>query len=94
MQCTVDRAFALPTVVAERDGNGKLIRRYVYGLDVLSQTTSNKGPYWYHEDGLGSVTDITSASGTPLWWAEYQPYGLVRASGSTSQPVGTSAATG
>ncbi|MGC8634204.1 MAG: RHS repeat-associated core domain-containing protein [Candidatus Limnocylindrales bacterium] len=84
-QFVVDRAFSLPTLVAERDGNGKLIRRYVYGLDLLSQTTANKGPYWYHHDGLGSITDITSASGTPLWWAEYQPYGLVRASGSTSQ---------
>ncbi len=57
----------------------------MYGLDLLNQTTANKGPYWYHHDGLGSVSDITSASGTPLWWAEYQPYGLVRASGSTSQ---------
>ena len=84
-QFVVDRVFALPTVVAERDGNGKLIRRYVYGLDLLNQTTANKGPYWYHQDGLGSVSDITSASGTPLWWAEYQPYGLLRESGSTSQ---------
>ena len=72
-------------MVAERDANGKLIRRYVYGLDLLNQTTANKGPYWYHHDGLGSVSDITSASGTPLWWAEYQPYGLLRESGSTSQ---------
>ena len=69
-QYVVDRAFALPTVVAERDGSGKLLRRYVYGLALLDQTTSNKGPYWYHEDGLGSVSDITSSAGTPLWWAE------------------------
>ncbi|MGC8634208.1 MAG: RHS repeat-associated core domain-containing protein [Candidatus Limnocylindrales bacterium] len=81
----VDRAFALPTVVAETDGNGNLLRRYVYGLALLNQTTPNKGPYWYHEDGLGSVSDITSSAGTPLWWAEYQPYGQLRASGSTSQ---------
>ncbi len=84
-QYVVDRAFALPTVVAERDGGGKLIRRYSYGLALLSQSTPNKGPYWYHADGLGSVSDITSSSGTPLWWAEYQPYGLLRESGATSQ---------
>ncbi len=94
MQFTVDRAFSLPSVAAERDGSGKLLRRYSYGLALLGQSTANKGPYWYHQDGLGSVSDITSSAGTPLWWAEYQPYGLLRASGSTSQPVGTSAATG
>ncbi len=82
---TVDRAFALPTVVAETDGSGGLIRRYAYGLALLSQTTSNKGPYWYHEDALGSVTDVTGGSGTPLWWGEYQPYGQLRESGATSQ---------
>ena len=48
----VDRAFDLPTVALERGGNGKLVRRYSYGLDLLAQTTLNKGPYWYHHDGL------------------------------------------
>ncbi len=81
----LDRAFELPQVALERDGNDKLLRRYTYGLDLLSQTTSNKGPYWYHHDGLGSVTDVTSATGTSLWWMEYTPFGAPRASGSTSQ---------
>jgi len=52
--------------------------------DLLAQTTPTKGPYWYH-DGLGSVTDLTSTSGTSLWWTEYTPFGTPRASGSTSQ---------
>ncbi|MCL4369113.1 MAG: RHS repeat-associated core domain-containing protein [Actinobacteria bacterium] len=81
----VDRAFDLPTVALERDGNGKLVRRYTYGLDLLAQTTPTKGPYWYHHDGLGSVTDVTSSSGTSLWWMEYTPLGAPRASASTSQ---------
>ena len=51
----------------------------------MSQTTSTKGPFWYHHDGLGSVTDITSASGSSLWWTEYTPFGAPRASASTSQ---------
>lgn len=27
----------------------------------------DQGPYWYHHDGLGSVSDVTSATGTSLW---------------------------
>lgn len=81
----VDRAFGLPSVALERDGNGKLVRRYTYGLDLLSQTTPTKGPYWYHHDGLGSVSDVTNSSGTSLIWTEYTPFGAPRASASTSQ---------
>ena len=68
-----------------RDGANKLLRRYTYGLDLLSQTTSNKGPYWYHHDGLGSVTDVTSATGASLAWTEYTPFGAPRATAATSQ---------
>ena len=81
----VDRAFALPQVALERDAAGRLVRRYTYGPERLSQTTSNKGPYWHHADGLGSVTDVTSPSGAALAWTEYGPFGTVRASGATSQ---------
>jgi hypothetical protein len=31
------------------------------------------------------VTDITSATGTPLAWTEYTPFGAPRASAATSQ---------
>ena len=31
------------------------------------------------------MTDVTSSSGTSLWWMEYTPFGAPRASGSTSQ---------
>ncbi|MCL4369115.1 MAG: RHS repeat-associated core domain-containing protein [Actinobacteria bacterium] len=81
----VDRSFGLPQLALERDGNGKLLRRYTYGLDLLAQTTPTKGPYWYHHDGLGSVSDVTSPGGASLWWMEYTPFGAARASASTSQ---------
>ena len=81
----IDRTLGQPSVAIERDGANKLLRRYVYGLDLLSQTTPTKGPFWYHHDGLGSVTDITSAVGTPLAWTEYTPFGAPRSSASTAQ---------
>ena len=81
----VDRLQGNGSVAIERDGANKTLRRYVYGLDLLSQTTPTKGPYWYHHDGLGSVTDVTSGTGASLWWTEYTPYGAPRANAATSQ---------
>jgi RHS repeat-associated protein len=38
-------------------------------------------PYWHHHDGLGSVVDVTGNTGSPVWWSEYYPYGLLRRHG-------------
>lgn len=81
----VDRNLPQPSVALERNGNDQLRRRYTYGLDLLSLTTSNKGPFWYHHDGLGSVTDLTAGDGGSLAWYEYQPFGELRAMAATSQ---------
>lgn len=43
--------------------------------------TAGTSTYFYHHDGLGSVVDITDASGKSLAWYEYYPYGLVRLAG-------------
>ena len=75
-----DRAFGLPQLALERNGNDALLRSYRYGLDLLSQAAGSK-TYWYHHDGLGSVVDITNNSGTSVSWSEYYPYGLLRQQG-------------
>ena len=72
-----DPRSATPQVVAERDGSGGLVRRYVDGLDAISVTGSNKTGY-FHYDGLGSVTNLTSSTGTSWWTYNYFPYGAVR----------------
>jgi RHS repeat-associated protein len=86
-----DRAFGLPQLALERNGNDALLRSYRYGLDLLSQAAGSK-TYWYHHDGLGSVVDITNNSGTSVSWSEYYPYGLVRhqgqAGGGNGAPAG------
>jgi RHS repeat-associated protein len=70
-------AGGVPELVAERTGNGGLIRRYVNGLATISMTAGNKTAY-YHYDGLGSVVNLTSSTGA-LWWTYgYLPYGDVR----------------
>ena len=72
-----DPSVGLPQLVAERNGSGTLIRRYIYGLDAISVFGSNKTGY-FHDDGLGSVVNLTSNTGTTWWTYEYFPFGVVR----------------
>jgi RHS repeat-associated protein len=72
-----DPNAALPLLVREADGKDVLLRRYVYGADLVSLTTG-AGSFYYHHDPLGSVVNLTSAAGTPQWTYSYEPFGLTR----------------
>jgi RHS repeat-associated protein len=67
----------LPVLVREADGRDNLLRRYVYGADLVSMTTG-AGTFYYHHDGLGTVANLTSATGTPQWSYTYEPFGSMR----------------
>ena len=67
----------LPLLVREGDGKDVLLRRYVYGADLVSMTTG-AGTFYYHHDGLGSVANLTSGTGTPQWTYSYEPFGSIR----------------
>ena len=43
-------------------------------------------PYYYHADGLGSITGLSDATGTMVQTYGYDAFGNVTASGSVSQP--------
>lgn len=75
-----DRNFGLAQLAIERNGSGTTLRSYAYALDLLSQAAGS-ATFYYHHDALGSVADVTSATGTPLAWYEYDPFGELRASG-------------
>jgi RHS repeat-associated protein len=72
-----DTNGALPQPALERDGAGALLRRYVYGNDRISMSTPAEA-FYYHSDGLGSVTNVTSSSGTSEWTYTYEPFGSLR----------------
>ncbi|MFH1776669.1 MAG: RHS repeat-associated core domain-containing protein [Candidatus Omnitrophota bacterium] len=66
-------------VIAEYNGNGTLLRSYIYGMGIdepicltypIPLTT-----YYYHYDGLGSVTEITDATGNVVEKYEYDAFG-------------------
>ena len=64
-------------VIAEYDGGGQFLRKYVYGpgLDepVLMQVGTAR--YYYLFDALGSVIGLTDASGNPVESYRYNAYG-------------------
>lgn len=67
----------LPLLVREADGKDVLLRRYVYGADLVSMTTG-AGTLYYHDDGLGSVANLTSSTGSAQWTYAYEPFGSIR----------------
>jgi RHS repeat-associated protein len=69
----------VPEVVQEQDGNGAHLREYQYGLDLVSMNVGTSGSFYhFHHDGLGSVVNVTSATGATQWTYEYHPYGTAR----------------
>jgi RHS repeat-associated protein len=43
--------------------------------------TSGGSAFYFHYDNLGSVTNLTSSSGTPQWTYHYEPFGATRTEG-------------
>src|SRR6266853_5956767 len=64
--------LAPPFVLSENGPNGPIT--YVYGLDRVS----GAGPdfaYFYHTDGLGTVVNLTTNSGTAAKGYSYDAWG-------------------
>ena len=61
-------------VLEERDGDGNLLVRYVYGHDLISQTRDNLTNY-YHYDGLGSTRALSSSAGIVTDEYTYDAFG-------------------
>lgn len=67
----------LPQLISERDGNDALVRRYVYGNDLILSATPSSTSYIHH-DALGSVVSVTDSSGAGQWAYSYEPFGSAR----------------
>ena len=75
----VDAADGFPQIAVERNGVGTLIRSYAYGARRISMRTGSS-VYFYHYDVLGSVANLTSATGASEWTYDYEPFGTTRSS--------------
>ncbi len=82
-------------LVAEYNGSGQLVRRYIHELgqgapvrmdvfDLPGGSTFN--PYYYHEDSLGSVIALSNSTGGLAERYEYDAYGQVANPGTVGNP--------
>jgi RHS repeat-associated protein len=71
-----DRNASLAQLALERNGTTTL-RRYHYGADLISMQTGGSD-FYYHYDGIGSVSNLSSATGATQWTYEYEPFGDTR----------------
>jgi len=72
-------------IIADYDGNGSLLHKYIYGPGVdqpicMIDVEHSSATYYYHFDGLGSVVALTSSSGSTVEVYEYSIFGEVSAS--------------
>jgi RHS repeat-associated protein len=71
--------------IAEYDGAGSLLRKYIFGPCVdepisMIDVEHSSATYYYHFDALGSVIALTNSSGSTVELYEYSVYGQVAAS--------------
>jgi RHS repeat-associated protein len=67
----------LPELAAERDGANAVIRRYVNGGRTVSMTEGGS-TFYYVYDGIGSVVNVVSSTGSTEWTYSYEPFGATR----------------
>jgi len=68
--------------IADYDGSGNLLRKYVYADTdqpiCMINVADNNAVSYYHYDGLGSVVALSNASGDTVQTYEYGVYGQVK----------------
>jgi len=66
-------------ILAEYDGTGALQARYTHGPGIDEPLIMERGgqSYYYHADGLGSITEITGATGNIVNSYLYNSFGKI-----------------
>jgi RHS repeat-associated protein len=68
-----------PNIVTEYDGAGTATAKYTHNLAVDDPLAVQQGEstYYYHKDGLGSVTDLTNSAGSVVKRYRYRGFGEI-----------------
>ena len=67
--------IGLVDVMAEYDGSGNLVGRYVHGLGLVARIGASGASTYYGFDALGSTGQITDGSGAVVTKYEYDAWG-------------------
>jgi len=66
-------------ILLELDGSNNIVARYTHGPGIDEPLIMEKAgtSFFYHADGLTSITDITNQSGTPVQRYTYSSFGKI-----------------
>ncbi len=66
-------------ILLELDGSNQIVARYTHGPGIDEPLIMEKGgaSFFYHADGLGSITEITNQSGTVVQAYTYSSFGKI-----------------
>jgi RHS repeat-associated protein len=83
-------------VIAEYDGSGNLLRKFVYGPGIdepicMIDVTDSNAVYYYHFDGLGSVAALSDASANIVESYSYDVFGAPTIYDANSSEISQSA---
>ena len=72
----------------EYDQSGNITAKYIHGPNIDEPLAVQQGTntYYYHADGLGSITDLSNASGSIVQTYSYDSFGNMTATGNIRQP--------
>ena len=76
-------------ILLEYDGSNVLQARYTHGpgIDEPIAVTQGASTFFYHQDGLGSVTELTDSTGSVAKAYAYDAYGnILESPGTVNQP--------
>jgi len=76
-------------ILLEYDGSNTLLARYTHGpgIDEPIAMTRGGSTFFYHQDGLGTVTELTDSTGTTAQSYAYDAYGnIIQQTGSVENP--------
>ncbi len=76
-------------ILLEYDGSNVLQARFAHGqgIDEPIAVTKGSNTFFYHQDGLGSVTDLTDTAGVTAKSYSYDAYGnILESPGTVDQP--------
>jgi YD repeat-containing protein len=85
---TTNYVYDGQNIIAEYDQSNNVTASYTHGpsIDEPLAVTKGTNTYYYHADGLGSITALSNSSGTIVQTYTYDSFGNITQTGSINQP--------
>jgi RHS repeat-associated protein len=85
---TTNYVYDKQNIIMEYDQNNNTTAKYTHGTNIDEPLAVQQGTntYYYHADGLGSITALSNLSGSIVQTYSYDSFGNMTATGNISQP--------